>query len=101
MRPSGALQSPTTGSLEAMLREADREDQLAEFRLQQKNAMAQITPPSTSPGVFPATAPAYAAANATSPVNAPTTANAPAAADTTAMNLAAHSTAPPTADVQQ
>ena len=31
MRPSGTLQSPTTGSLEAMLREADREDQLASF----------------------------------------------------------------------
>ena len=52
MRPSGTLQSPTTGSLEAMLREADREDQLAEFRLQQKNTTAQITPPSSSPGVF-------------------------------------------------
>ncbi|MGH9932547.1 MAG: secretin N-terminal domain-containing protein [Pyrinomonadaceae bacterium] len=56
MRPSGTLQSPTTGSLEAMLREADREDQLAEFRLQQKNATARVTePPSppSSPGVFP------------------------------------------------
>src|SRR3989440_745871 len=29
MRPSGTLQSPTTGSLEAMMREADTEDQLA------------------------------------------------------------------------
>jgi general secretion pathway protein D len=38
MRPSGTLQSPTTGSLEAMLREADREEQLAAARLQQRNA---------------------------------------------------------------
>jgi len=29
MRPSGTLQSPTTGSLEAMLREGEREDQIA------------------------------------------------------------------------
>lgn len=43
MRPSGTLQSPTTGSLEAMLRESDREDQLAEWRLQQQNAAAART----------------------------------------------------------
>jgi general secretion pathway protein D len=29
MRPSGTLSNPTTGSLEAMIRDADREDQLA------------------------------------------------------------------------
>jgi general secretion pathway protein D len=40
MRPSGTLQSPTTGTLEAMLRESDREEQLAEWRLQQQNATA-------------------------------------------------------------
>lgn len=55
MRPSGTLQSPTTGSLEAMLREADREDQLAELRRQQKNTTAQVNAAATqpsSPGVF-------------------------------------------------
>jgi len=31
MRPSGTLSSPTTGSLEAMLRETDNEDRLAEI----------------------------------------------------------------------
>jgi len=59
MRPSGTLQSPTTGSLEAMLREADHEDQVAEFRLKQKNAgavVAQAPPATLSPGVFPASA---------------------------------------------
>jgi general secretion pathway protein D len=53
MRPSGTLQSPTTGSLEAMLREADREDQLAEWRLQQKNTTAKVSAPVSAPGVFP------------------------------------------------
>jgi general secretion pathway protein D len=32
MRPSGTLQAPTTGSLEAMLRESDREEQIAAAR---------------------------------------------------------------------
>jgi hypothetical protein len=45
MRPSGTLQSPTTGSLEAMLREADHEDQIAAARQQQRNAAAR---PNTS-----------------------------------------------------
>ncbi|HKP45598.1 MAG TPA: secretin N-terminal domain-containing protein [Pyrinomonadaceae bacterium] len=43
MRPSGTLQSPTTGSLEAMLREADQEEQLAAARMQQRNAAARPT----------------------------------------------------------
>ncbi|MEP6820382.1 MAG: secretin N-terminal domain-containing protein, partial [bacterium] len=92
MRPSGTLQSPTTGSLEAMLREADREDQLAEFRLQQKNSTAKVTPASTSPGVFgngqnnpagqsSAKAPAY------NPAPAPAArVSVPAGDDTVAMN---------------
>jgi general secretion pathway protein D len=80
MRPSGTLQSPTTGSLEAMLREADREDQLAEFRLQQKNTTAQVTPASSLPGVF-----------AAAPAVAKTTTNTPATSDATAMNAAPQS----------
>jgi len=51
MRPSGTLQSPTTGSLEAMLREADREDQLAEFHKQQNNTTAKVTEAPASSGV--------------------------------------------------
>jgi general secretion pathway protein D len=43
MRPSGTLQSPTTGSLEAMLREADHEEQIAAARQQQRNATARPT----------------------------------------------------------
>ncbi|MEP6569823.1 MAG: secretin N-terminal domain-containing protein [Acidobacteriota bacterium] len=78
MRPSGTLQSPTTGSLEAMLREADRDDQLAEFRRQQKNTTAKVTADAPSPssplgpGVFPAngstTASSQLAQTATTPV---------------------------------
>jgi general secretion pathway protein D len=41
MRPSGTLQSPTTGSLEAMLREADQEEQIAAARQQQRNVTAR------------------------------------------------------------
>jgi len=55
MRPSGTLQSPTTGSLEAMLREADQEDQLAAAQLQQRNATAKVNNP-----VVPADVPAAA-----------------------------------------
>jgi len=42
MRPSGTLQSPTTGSLEAMIRESDREDQLAAARRSPTNASVQL-----------------------------------------------------------
>jgi general secretion pathway protein D len=70
MRPSGTLQSPTTGSLEAMLREADREDQLATARLQQRNAAARV--PDAAPAkVVPATMSSVAVAQ-----NAPSTNNA-------------------------
>ncbi|MEK6283306.1 MAG: secretin N-terminal domain-containing protein [Acidobacteriota bacterium] len=49
MRPSGTLQSPTTGTLEAMLREVDREDQLAAARVQQQNANAKAARVSPEP----------------------------------------------------
>jgi general secretion pathway protein D len=94
MRPSGTLQSPTTGSLEAMLREADREDQLAELRLQQKNSTAKATPVPASnslPGVFasrPSTGVSGTAAQ--TPV-------APAANNAVAMNGAKNSSAEPAA----
>ena len=45
MRPSGTLSNPTTGSLEAMIREADREDQIAAARQTQRpTAPSQIEP---------------------------------------------------------
>jgi general secretion pathway protein D len=42
MRPSGTLQSPTTGSLAEMIREADREDQIAAARAIPRNASVQL-----------------------------------------------------------
>jgi general secretion pathway protein D len=51
MRPSGTLQSPTTGSLEAMLKEADQEDQLAARLVEQRNATAKNSEPAASSSV--------------------------------------------------
>jgi general secretion pathway protein D len=42
MRPSGTLQSPTTGSLAEMIREADREDQIAAARVLPKDVVLQV-----------------------------------------------------------
>lgn len=42
MRPSGTLQSPTTGSLAEMIREADRDDQLAAARMIPKTVELQL-----------------------------------------------------------
>ncbi len=42
MRPSGTLQSPTTGSLAEMIRDADREDQIAAARVLPTNVMMQL-----------------------------------------------------------
>jgi general secretion pathway protein D len=94
MRPSGTLQSPTTGSLEAMLREADREDQLANLRLQQKNEIAKATQSHStpsSPGVFPNNVPTSAPGAATAQTTAP------AANDALAVNAAKNSSAEPAA----
>ena len=42
MRPSGTLQAPTTGSLEAMLRETERDEQIAAARRLPKNSVIQL-----------------------------------------------------------
>ncbi|HKR10598.1 MAG TPA: secretin N-terminal domain-containing protein [Pyrinomonadaceae bacterium] len=42
MRPSGTLQSPTTGSLAEMIREADREEQIAAARALPRHATIQL-----------------------------------------------------------
>src|SRR4029079_16720158 len=54
MRPSGTLQAPTTGSLEAMLRETEREEQIAAARRLPKDAVIQV--PQTAPSYEPALA---------------------------------------------
>ena len=50
MRPSGTLQSPTTGSLEAMILESDREDQIAAARRLPRNSVVQL--PDVEPAPF-------------------------------------------------
>ena len=50
MRPSGTLQSPTTGSLEAMIVESDREEQLAQARRLPRNAVVNL--PDVEPAPF-------------------------------------------------
>jgi general secretion pathway protein D len=53
MRPSGTLQAPTTGSLEAMLRETAREEQIAAARRIPKNVVVQL-PDAAAPAYEPA-----------------------------------------------
>jgi general secretion pathway protein D len=53
MRPSGTLQSPTTGSLEAMIRDSDREEAIAAARRLPRNAVVEVRdvePAPFSPG---------------------------------------------------
>jgi general secretion pathway protein D len=88
MRPSGTLQSPTTGSLEAMLRENYREDQLAAARKIPRDATVQLPD-------APAYVPAAAAQTSDQPAsNGTSTQSAPAQGATVAKNDAA-SQAPP------
>jgi general secretion pathway protein D len=47
MRQSGTLTAPTTGSLEAMLRDADREEQIAAARKIPKDVVILADPPTT------------------------------------------------------
>ena len=52
MRPSGTLQAPTTGSLEAMLRETERDEQIAAARRIPKDVVIQV--PDAAPAYEPA-----------------------------------------------
>ena len=65
MRPSGTLQSPTTGSLAEMIREADREEQIAAGRTLPRNVSLQLPDaPVVKPG-------SETVAQNTTPVNLP------------------------------
>src|ERR1041385_5897188 len=64
MRPSGTLQSPTTGSLAEMIREADREDQIAAARALPRNVSMQLPD-------APLVKPGETAAQNTTPANLP------------------------------
>ena len=53
-RPSGTLSTPTSGSLEAMIRQADREDQLAAARKVPTNVVVQLPDAEPMPAYVPA-----------------------------------------------
>src|SRR4029078_1935316 len=106
MRPSGTLQSPTTGSLAEMIREADREDQIAAARSLPKDVVLQLPDaPVVKPGetamqnTTPANLPPPAGAYAVQPVqnSAKTvgTNNAPAANNPTAASNASAANSKP------
>lgn len=90
MRPSGTLQSPTTGSLAEMIREADREEQIAAARALPRHATIQL--PDAPVEVAKAMEPTL---NAPKPVNNTVPAPATTAANT-ATNTAAVVTTNPT-----
>jgi len=64
MRPSGTLQSPTTGSLAEMIREADREDHIAAARALPKDVTLQLPD-------APVVKPGETVAQNTTPANLP------------------------------
>ena len=91
MRPSGTLQSPTTGSLAEMIREADREDQIAAARTLPRNVSLQLPD-------APLVKQGETAAQNTTPVNLPPPAGAiaftPAPAPAPAKAATAETTKP-------
>jgi len=108
MRPSGTLQSPTTGSLADMVREADREDHIAAARSLPKDVVLQVPDaPLVKPGetamqnTTPANLPPPAAAYAFQPAQKAATPpavtagnNKPAAAPATVEELPSFVPAP-------
>ncbi|HSQ23459.1 MAG TPA: secretin N-terminal domain-containing protein, partial [Pyrinomonadaceae bacterium] len=77
MRPSGTLQAPTTGSLEAMLRETQREEQIAAARRIPKQVTVQLpdAPVTYEPAKTNGTDQTAVAANKTEAANKPGAAN--------------------------
>ncbi len=77
MRPSGTLQSPTTGSLEAMIIESDREDQFASARRLPRNAVVNLPDVEPAPFSRAATEVVHRQAPTTNTANARTVAQNP------------------------
>ena len=82
MRPSGTLQSPTTGSLAEMIRDADREDHIAAARVLPKDVTLQLPD-------APVVKPGETAAQNTTPANLPPPAGTYAFKPTTTSTSAA------------
>ena len=93
MRPSGTLSSPTTGSLEAMIRDSDREDQLAAARQLPRNAVMEVRPPApttaanTTATAQPAATTPVATTSAAATTTPAATTSAPATTPATATNI--------------
>jgi general secretion pathway protein D len=101
MRPSGTLQTPTSGSLEALVQEAEREEQLAAAQRPATSVVAQVTD-AEQPAYIPAPQVLLpnntTAAAATTTTGAPAqTANAPAAnaANLSPVNVSTTTSAQP------
>jgi general secretion pathway protein D len=94
MRPSGTLQSPTTGSLAEMIREADREEQIAAARSLPRNVSLQLPDAplakqggeTAAQNTTPVNLPPPAGTLAFQPVSATPAAKPPATTTTTAVN---------------
>jgi general secretion pathway protein D len=98
MRASGTLQTPTSGSVQAVLEEAEREDQLALARRARNSAVAQNQAPQSAPQTQAQAAqpqkpildeepPAYVPAPRVLMGNDATAANAPATGTDAASNI--------------
>ena len=92
MRPSGTLQSPTTGSIATMMQETEREEQIAAARKIPKDVVVQV------PGVNVPTTyePAKAVAADQSGASVNKTNDTGAAAQVTTVSQSGNSTAPQT-----
>jgi general secretion pathway protein D len=88
LRPSGTLSSPTIGTLEAMIQETDREDQLAAARRIPKNVQVQL-PDATEQATY-VPAPKALMSNPATDTSSNTNAS-----NNTAANIAAAQTVPP------
>ncbi|HEX7177879.1 MAG TPA: secretin N-terminal domain-containing protein [Pyrinomonadaceae bacterium] len=91
-KPSGTMQTPTSDTLEALVRDADRDDALAAARRMPKNVTAQVNVPVEQPAT---SAPAQAAPvvqtapTQTAPTQTASAAAAPNTPNTTAPQLPA------------
>ena len=97
MRASGTLQAPTTGSVEAMLRETEREEQIAAARRMPKDVKIQLpdVPVTYEPAKSAATQQAAAPAPKTDATQPAATSTAKSdAANSTTMNVAQNISAP-------
>jgi general secretion pathway protein D len=86
MRPSGTLQSPTTGSLAEMIREADRDEQIAAARALPRNPTIQL-PDAPLEVAKPVNAPQTSAANGNPAATVAANNNPPPAATITSTTV--------------